>query len=136
MVLFSVPLWAEDLPATEDVVVMHFPNAPLDNVLRFYVRLTQRELHIPNEVGGRVELIAETKSTTDAAALIRKTLLERYGIEIRHVGEHRADVVWTENPVFVRAERPPWEKRPVLRSPSQSTEMTESNGERVIKLRR
>jgi len=81
-------------------IQLHFPASRLDDLLHLYAHLTRHEVHVAAGVGALINFKAQAESKAEAAHLIRKSLLEQYGIELRETASGRTDVLWTGQPEF------------------------------------
>lgn len=85
------------------------PGADLVDILSIYKHLTGKPVYIELGVSAKVTLGTEHISKPDAIKLIKTTLLEKYGIELRTGGEGETLVEWSKDPkhqALIDAARP------------------------------
>lgn len=96
--LLPLGAWAEDY-----TLRLTYTKAPAREVLRVYEKLSTQPVYLSVGVDALVTVVSEKEiPATEAIELIRKTLLERYGIELRKndAGEILAD--WSKDPKYPR----------------------------------
>ncbi len=94
-------LSAVGVVAAEDAATLQFPESDVTSVLNFYARLTGRKVWLDLEVWGRVSIqIDKPIPKTQAIELIRTTLLEKHGIEMREPNDRETFVTWSADPKY------------------------------------
>ncbi|MHA3772931.1 hypothetical protein ACXR0O_15460 [Verrucomicrobiota bacterium sgz303538] len=98
----------EDRPITE----IHFPKSDVRDVLSYYQRLTAKSVLVPLSDFQALVTIESTEPLSREAAtnLIRKTLLESYGIELRTSDRGETLVTWSLDPKYPRRSDAPMTK--------------------------
>jgi hypothetical protein len=90
--------WAEDY-----TLRLHYSKAPAHDVLRVYEKLSARPVFIALDLDALVTIESEKEiSAAEAIELIRKTLLERYGIELRIHDRGETLAGWSKDPKYPR----------------------------------
>ncbi len=85
------------------MVRLRFRKSDVRTVIHFYQRLTDRPLYAVLDLQGIVTVEVEEEIGHAAAVeLIRKTLLERYGIELRTTERGETLVGWSKDPKYPR----------------------------------
>jgi len=89
-------------------VKLHFPKTDVREVLMFYGRLTKKPvlMELPLQAMVTVDA-AQELSIEEAKELIRKTLLESYGIEMRESDRGEILATWSRDPKYPRHSDPP-----------------------------
>jgi len=84
------------------------PHSSLRELLTFYSKLTKRKVWLDLSVHANPVIRTEAAvSYTDAVELIRSTLLERYGIELREPNAAETFVSWSTDPKYERLRSAP-----------------------------
>lgn len=87
---------------------LQFPNAHVKDVLEFYQIATGKPVYVSLDLDARVTIdVKEPVSREAGIELIRKTLLEKYGIEISAADRGETLVRWSRDPKFPRRSDPP-----------------------------
>lgn len=107
MKLFALILAACGLPfsawAEDYTLSLHFTKAPARDVLRVYEKLSTHPVFIALDLDALVTIESGKEiPAAEAIELIRKTLLERYGIELRKVERGEILAGWSKDPKYPR----------------------------------
>lgn len=107
MKLFSLVLAACLLPfgawAEDYTVRIHYTKAPARDVLRLYQKLSAHPVFIALDLEALVTIESEKEiPPAEAVELIRKTLLEKYGIELRKTDRGETLAGWSTDPKHPR----------------------------------
>ena len=104
--------------SAENDVMIQMPEADLRVVLDFYSILTRRKVFLDIAVSGSVAIEIEKRiSKEEAIQLIRTTLLENHGIEMREPNAKETFVTWSADPKYKEVIEPT--KKPA-RSPARA----------------
>ena len=91
----------EAFAAEEQPVSVQFPRIDVRSVLDYYSRLTGRKVWLDLAVHGSVSIqIEKPIPKVDAIELIRTTLLEKHGIEMREPNAKETFVTWSADPKY------------------------------------
>ncbi|EDY18149.1 hypothetical protein CfE428DRAFT_4285 [Chthoniobacter flavus Ellin428] len=94
----SALLQAED---ERTLVRLNFPKTDLRDVLAFYGRLVRKPVLMDVQIQAWVTVDREKElPLKEAVELIRKTLLESYGIEMRDSDRGEVLVTWSSDPKY------------------------------------
>lgn len=81
----------------------NFPKSDVRDVARYYQSLTNKPVFIAIDLQALVTIeLAEPVTRADAIELIRKRLLERYGIELRTIDTGETLIGWSKDPKYPR----------------------------------
>jgi hypothetical protein len=96
--------WAEDY-----TLRLHYTKAPARDVLRVYEKLSTHPVFMALDLDALVTIESEKEiPAAEALELIRKTLLERYGIELRKTERGETVAGWSKDPKYPRhSDAPP-----------------------------
>ena len=90
--------WAEDY-----TVRIHYTKAPARDVLRLYEKLSAHPVFMALDLDALVTVESEKEvPPAEGVELIRKTLLERYGIELRKTERGETLAGWSKDPKYPR----------------------------------
>ena len=93
---FSV--WAEDYTLS-----IHFTKAEVRDLLKLYEKLSARPVYAALDLDAVVTIESEKEiPAAKAVELMRKTLLERYGIELRTNERGETLAGWSKDPKYPR----------------------------------
>ena len=107
---FPVEGWSQ----TDANVRMQFPDANITDVLPFYQNLTGRHVYLALGVNAPVNLIIDDPVSRAAAVeLIRKTLLESCGVELRDIDDNVTLAGWSQDPKYPHQIAPPAAMPPI-----------------------
>jgi hypothetical protein len=96
--LLTIGAWAEDY-----TVRIHYAKAPARDVLRVYEKLSAHPVFMALDLDALVTIESEKEiAPAEAMELIRKTLLERYGIELRKTDAGETLAGWSKDPKYPR----------------------------------
>lgn len=96
--LLPLAAWAEDY-----TVRIHYTKAPVRDVLRVYEKLSEHPVFTALDLEALVTIESEKEiPSPEALELIRKTLLERYGIELRKTDGGETLAAWSKDPKHPR----------------------------------
>ena len=125
-IVFIVGMLASSLSeavAAENDVMIQMPRADVRLVLDFYSSLTGRRVWLDLAVHGGVAIQTETDKPIpkeEAIQLIRTTLLEKHGIEMREPNEKETFVTWSADPKYkevIEATKKPVSSSPPAENP-------------------
>ena len=101
-------------PTPPELAKVAYLRSALSDVLHFYSVLTDRKIWI--ELGVNVKNVTvnspKQMPREEVLALIRGTLLNDYGIDVRDVGENESFVTWSKNPALQKLRLPSPTPRP------------------------
>ena len=99
-----VMLSGAEVFAAEDGVQLHYPEADVRIVLDVYSLLTGRKVWLDLTVYGAVSIQTEKRiPKAEAIELIRTTMLEKHGIEMREPNAKETFVTWSTDPKYKEA---------------------------------
>ncbi len=105
LLVSCLALTAASVDTVRDV---DFPKADIRDVLRFYEILSGKPARVAPDVEALVTIVIKGESSRAAAIeLIRKTLLERYGIELRPDEQGEVMACWSKDPKYPHRSDPP-----------------------------
>lgn len=91
--------WSKDT----DVITIQFHKSDVYGVLAYYERLSGTSVFVALDLQTLVTVqTAAPIPRKEALELIRKTLLERYGIELRAISPKETLAAWSKDPKFPR----------------------------------
>ena len=105
--LLPLGAWAEDY-----TVLLRFPKAQARDVLRIYEKLSAKPVYMALGLDEALVTIESEREipSAEAVQLIRKTLLERYGIELRENERGETLAGWSKDPKYPRRSDAPMTK--------------------------
>ena len=105
MAMGGASLRAEDRPA---LVRLRFTKSDIRDLLSFYSRLIRKPVLVEVDMPALVTVAPdEDLPLKDAIELVRKTLLESYGIEMRDSDRGEVLVTWSSDPKYPHRSDPP-----------------------------
>lgn len=86
---------------------LQFPKTDLRDVLAFYGNRVKKPVFVSYEVSATITIVEANVAMKDVPELIRKTLLQKYGIAMRETKDGEVLVEWSTDPKYPRRSDPP-----------------------------
>jgi hypothetical protein len=86
---------------------LYFPKTDLLDVMSYYENIEKKPIFVSWQVSAIITIKQDNVAVKDIPEVIRKALLERYGIAMRETKEGEVLVEWSTDPKYPRRSEPP-----------------------------